>query len=248
MDIPDFTKLSNHVFEVLNKLRTDPRSFIPELTTMKTHFKSNEYRNPSLDYSVWTEEGVAAVEDAIQFLLKASGANRLERDPALDSSAQKLIDLIGPMGYDSHGEGKDSMEERVKAAKGDNSCIAENISLGWGIASEIVLQLLIDDGAKQRPNRLNLFSNKFTNIGIAAGQHKSHSYACVLDFWGKKQSSASFDKYEIDKNEWPPNAISLFKHLESEIKGNMKHIKLTYEFTLNNGQKAFKEKVFQEPI
>ena len=35
---------------------------------MKSYFKGKEYRNPSLNYYLMTEEGVEAVEDAIKFV------------------------------------------------------------------------------------------------------------------------------------------------------------------------------------
>ena len=55
---------------------------------MKTYFKGKEYRNPKLNYFLQTEEGVDAVDDAIDFLEnKVFKKKELERDDRLDGSA-----------------------------------------------------------------------------------------------------------------------------------------------------------------
>ena len=55
---------------------------------MRNFFKGKEYRNPKLNYYLLTEEGVDAVNEAIDFLQnKAFHKDPLERNENLDQSA-----------------------------------------------------------------------------------------------------------------------------------------------------------------
>ena len=55
---------------------------------MKKYFKGNEYRHPQLPYVLQTEEGVDAVNEAIEFLAnKAFIKEELLRDEPLDMAA-----------------------------------------------------------------------------------------------------------------------------------------------------------------
>ena len=105
----NYQTLSDEVFVELNKIRKDPRCYIEHLKKMKLYFKGKEYRNPKLNYFIQTEEGVDAVDEAIDFLQnKAFKKGELERDENLDKSAMELANFIGPKGLT--GPGQDNPE------------------------------------------------------------------------------------------------------------------------------------------
>ena len=84
---------------------------------MKNYFKGKEYRNPKLNYFIQTEEGVDAVEDAIEFLnSKVFKKSPLERDENLDNSARDLANHIGPKGLTGPDPSQPEMlmDKRVK--------------------------------------------------------------------------------------------------------------------------------------
>lgn len=55
---------------------------------MKKYFKGTEYRHPKLNYILQTEEGVNAVDEAIEFLAnKSIIKDPLLRDSSLDGAA-----------------------------------------------------------------------------------------------------------------------------------------------------------------
>lgn len=92
----------------------------------------------------------------------------------------------------------------------DHGSLSENISFGWKTAKDIVLSMIIDDGVKSRGHRMNLFNSNYKKIGVASGKHKAYEHCTVMDFFGvPEKSNLKFDDYEIDKNEWPENAVSL---------------------------------------
>lgn len=48
-------------FEVQNKLRTDPKSYIPKLEKMLKYFKGKVYKPPGESVGCTTNEGTSAV-------------------------------------------------------------------------------------------------------------------------------------------------------------------------------------------
>lgn len=68
-----------------------------------------------------------------------------------------------------------------------------------------------------------------------------------MEFFGTSgKSNLSFDKYQIDKEEWPEKAISLQKHIESKTINEVTTVILTYTFTLADGSTVKKVKEFKE--
>ena len=245
----DYDKMADEIVETLNKIREKPDSIIMELKKMKNFYKGNEYRNPKFNFYIMTEEGKAAVDDAIKYLGTIFTNKPFERVKALDDSAKELVDHLGPEGLTNAKEKEMSIEVRVKEKVKEPGAIAENISFGWPNAREIVLQMIIDDGVPSRGHRLNLFNSNYEKIGVSVGKHKTFQCVCVLDFWGKgKKDKLKFEKYEIDKGEWPENAVGLQKHLEAKSENGKKKILLTYTFSLSDGTTVVKTKNFEEDL
>ena len=60
-------KLDQEIFQQLNKLRADPRSFIPSLQTLITKFEGDVLKREGKT-NLRTNEGVNAVKEAIEYL------------------------------------------------------------------------------------------------------------------------------------------------------------------------------------
>lgn len=136
----DYKKLSDDIYKEINNVRENPKSLIDDLLKMKKFFKGKEYRNPKFNYLLQTEEGVDAVNDAIEFLANKSVLKLpLERDESLDQAAEELVDHIGPQGFTQAQTQNMNMDKRVKRYLSDPGAISENISFGWGEARDIIL-------------------------------------------------------------------------------------------------------------
>ncbi len=244
----DYKKLSDEVFEVINEVRKNPRSIVEELKKMKHFFKGKEYRNPKYDYYIMMDEGVPAIENALDFLENtAMPRDAFERSDNLNQAADELVSHIGPKGFTSHQQEELAMDKRVKKYIQEKGGIAENISFGWGDARDIVVQMVVDDGVKSRGHRKNIFSKNYVKIGISSGKHKTYQHCTVMEFFGEpEKSKVNFENYQIDKEEWPEKAVSLQKHIESKTVNDKKTITLTYTFTLEDGSTIKKTKEFLE--
>jgi predicted HAD superfamily phosphohydrolase len=55
-------------FNLINQTRMNPQTFVKELSHLATTFKGNTYQLPGTNINIVTQEGRAAVDDAVKFL------------------------------------------------------------------------------------------------------------------------------------------------------------------------------------
>lgn len=246
----NYNKLSVDIFNEINKIRKNPQYIVPHLIKMKQFYKHKEYRNPLLNYYVLTEEGVDAVKDAIKYIKTQKSLKPLIRYEELNNSACELVKFLsntGKMEVDEIIDKEKLMENRMRKHFKKQGGLAENISFGWSNAIDIILQMIIDDGVKSRGHCKNLFAEHFNFIGIFSGYHKVFEHCTVIEFFGEPVNNEYyFDKYYIDKENWPQNAVSLQKHIEIKTEDDVKIIRLTYTFKLDNNKEVKKSKEFIE--
>jgi uncharacterized protein YkwD len=180
----------------LNNFRKNPQSAIEHLEKLKTQFKENVlYRDGELP--VQTNEGVAAVEEAIESLRNAKPLPEFELDDRLTKSAQLHVDDIGPKGLSSHeGSNGSSVSDRIELFCEWEGVCAENIDFGSRTAINVLLSFLADDGVSTRGHRVNLLNQNLKKIGIAAGPHKEYDTCYVLNLVGntREKDKPYFDK------------------------------------------------------
>ena len=80
-------KICNEVWAEINKLRTNPASFVPDLQEKAEHFNGTMYEPPNGDTMLMTQEGASAVEEAIQVLQSAKPVGALKRNKNLDRAS-----------------------------------------------------------------------------------------------------------------------------------------------------------------
>ena len=241
----DYIKIGDQILEYLNKARRDPKWVADELSKLKKFYKEKQYRNTNYSFNVLTEEGYKAVEEAIFYLkTEARPVPELELDIKLSKSSSELVSYIGPKGLLNNDCQEMSIENRTKNQIEDVGQVSENVSFGWADPKEIVLQLIIDDGVKSRGHRKNIFDEKFTKVGLSVGPHKVYMHCSVIIFHGNSvhDGEVEFDKYMISDEEWPENAISLKKHINTYTQDNQKVIVIVFVFTLSDGETVTKTK------
>lgn len=63
----DVQQIDQEIFELTNRLRADPRSFIPLLQEMLSRFEGDLLKQPGKT-TLRTKEGPAAVQEAMDYL------------------------------------------------------------------------------------------------------------------------------------------------------------------------------------
>jgi hypothetical protein len=175
-------QLEQVVLQELNAARTNPQAFAIHLQRHRALFEGKHFRPPGASYFVITQEGPAAVDEAIGFLKRQRSLPPLAWAEGLARSAAELIRAQAQSGETDHGRGKLSMANRIGRHLKWTGRIGENISYGPTDGRDVVLQLIVDDGVPGRGHRASIFSPDFRLAGVACGPHPTLRTSCVIDF------------------------------------------------------------------
>ena len=177
----DFEQLAIDVFNEQNRVRTNPESYIEKLERATKFFKDKIFRHPA-ELPIETYEGVQAVYDAIEFLKNQNPVEPLQYCPELAQACKDHAKDIGSKGLSSH-EGSDGngLCERIEKYVEWDGAIAENLDFCYKFAENIVMNLIIDDGSKEKHQRNNLFNPQFVYGGVACDTHKTFKICTVCN-------------------------------------------------------------------
>ena len=182
---PAVTGLTGQVLREINLARTDPHSYAGFLREFRRLFRGNSFLLPGSRELVITDEGVAAVDEAIRFLDRQKPQPPLTWSSGLAAAAMELVSDGGTTGGIGHtGRRSGGMKERIERHGTWQGGIGENISYGYDEARLVVMQLIVDDGVPDRGHRNILFNNTFGTAGVACGPHPVYGSMCVIDFAG----------------------------------------------------------------
>ncbi len=182
----NFNSIQISLYKELNKLRQDPRSYIPLIEEQMNNLKKNNIlqKNDSL-LRIQTIEGKDAYEEAILFLEQQEPVEPLKKEIKLSYAAQDLVKDIGERGVVTHEdkEGKFASERIEKYCEWD-FCANELIEVSSRNPQDILISLLVDDGLRDRPDRKALFQHIYNYVGIACGPHVEYEIITVFVFAG----------------------------------------------------------------
>ena len=197
-----YKAIQDAIFNEINLVRGDPKSYIPILEAHKQLFHNNilvRHNQPPIQ----TYEGAAAFDDAIEFLKTQEAVPALDYSEHLTEAALDLSNDLGPKGLVSHEDSNGNyVSERIeKYTEWDTACF-ECIDLGGRSAQEVVINLIVDDGVENRVNRYNLFSKYYKYLGVGTGYHKVYGIFSVLVFVGGVRDKGSL-YYDYDNYKYP---------------------------------------------
>ncbi|NIJ20196.1 uncharacterized protein YkwD [Sphingomonas naasensis] len=173
--------LEAQVLDRINEARQHPRAYADALREYRRYFEGDILYLPGDANGVYTREGVAAVDEAIDFLERQAPLPPLDRGDLLALAAQDHADDQGAMGATGHRSGDGAGPgERVRRRGGD-IFVGESISYGMADADAVVRQLIVDDGVPGRGHRALLFKGDFRFAGVGCGGHRRYGAMCVVD-------------------------------------------------------------------
>lgn len=177
--------MAGQVLAEVNLARSAPRSYAGFLREFRTFFHGKYYQLPGSTVRVQTVEGSKAVDEAIRFLSRQKPLPQLSWSTGLAAAAAELAEEQGSSGGTGHtGRQSHGVQERIERQGQWDRSIAENIGYGPTDARQMVMQLIIDDGVRDRGHRRNTFSAAFDTAGVACGPHPGFGSMCVIDFAG----------------------------------------------------------------
>jgi len=112
-------------------MRTNPKSFIPDLEVMLPRFNGKMYTRPNDPVLLSTNEGARAIQELIDFLKTVEPLPALEWDDNIMKAAKDHIQDMGPSGATGHTgtDGSSPFERMERYTKLEGSS-GENISYG----------------------------------------------------------------------------------------------------------------------
>ncbi|MBX3131887.1 MAG: hypothetical protein KF689_00700 [Gemmatimonadaceae bacterium] len=168
-----------------NAARTDPAGYARHLEEMLPLFDGNVLRRPGSSVGLRTNEGPAAVREAIRFLRAQAPLAPLEWSDGLWAAARDHVRDQGPSGSTGHtGQDGSSMSQRIGRYGRWQVTAAENIDYGSTSARESVISLIVDDGVPNRGHRTNVFEPRLRVMGATCGPHARYRTMCVFNYAG----------------------------------------------------------------
>ena len=179
--LKDLEKLKKEVINETNRIRSNPKSYIPILESYIKYFDGNILEKPDTDTGIETQEGAFAYQEAINFLKSQKPIEPLIYDEEVSRASQELSDLMGKTGNTEDN----NIEERISKYVDWDVAISENIDFGGFTGEDVIINLLVDDGVEDRSHRSNLFNTKIKYFGVGTSVHKEYDICTVIDYIGE---------------------------------------------------------------
>lgn len=179
-------RLKNEIITEQNRLRTNPKSYIPKLEKCIKCFKGNVYEKPGTDIGIETTEGPMAYQEAINFLKTQKPIRSLTYDEEISKASQSHAKDIGETGgTDYIGSDGLSNSDRVGKFVNWDANICESIDFGGVTGEEVMISFLVDDGVSDRSHRGSIFNTKLNYFGVGVAKHKEYEICSVIDYVGE---------------------------------------------------------------
>ena len=170
------------ILQQMNLVRSSPRAFDRTLQDYRRQFEGKVAFAPGGAGGELTQEGPAAVDEALRFLDTTSSSGPLQWDDALaQMAAEHAADqgVTGEVGHEA-SDGSD-FSERVERHVRGRSVVSEIISYGEASHVDVVRQFIVDDGEPSRAHRTDLFETGIRRAGVACRPHPVYTVSCVVE-------------------------------------------------------------------
>lgn len=176
------TPFERAVVQEMSDARIRPRAYAKYLRELRDAFEGTLWHRPGR-VPLRTEEGVAALDEAIAFLESARPVGPLRFNEGLALAARRHAQDLGPRGALEHvGLDGAKLSDRLNRLGTWHGLVAENISTGEPEARQVVIQLLVDDGVPGRGHRRNLFNPDLHQAGAGSAPHRDYRVVTVIDY------------------------------------------------------------------
>jgi len=186
--VPRLPPLEAAVLREINRARTNPNAYADWLERQRRYYDGNVLRLPR-QAPIPTQEGVAALDEAIRFLRQARPLLPLQPSSGLSLGLSDL--LADRPGQPTTATTEDFLRSigRYGSASGP---VALNLSTDRATPSSIAMQLVLDDGNPNRDRRATLFNIDYRTAGVACRlTGTSEQPVCALAYAGDYTEDAN---------------------------------------------------------
>ena len=165
----------------LNYARRQPQVYANIIQQWTGYFRGRMLLLPGIT-AVMTNEGVAAVWEAVKALRATKPMGALAEFAPLDQAADDLVKDQGARGGRGHVgmDGSQPWTRMQRHATGLTG-FGEANAYGPTDARSVVVGLLVDDGVPSRGHRQGLLNPVFRYVGVGYGRHATFKEMCVID-------------------------------------------------------------------
>lgn len=175
--------IARGIIAELNFARTDPAGYADRLRSYRALYRGRIVRRPGATEDLMTREGVSAVDEAIAFLSRQPPLEPLDADDALARGARDHVRDQGARGLTGHiGSDGSTPSDRVRRYGRWRHAMAEDLAYGPASAIDVVRELIIDDGVRDRGHRKAIFLPVLRVAGASCGFHAVFGTMCAIDF------------------------------------------------------------------
>jgi hypothetical protein len=165
----------------MNLIRHDPSGYARLYVQPRLeYFDGKLYRFPGR-IPIRTNEGAPAVRELYRELLKAKPAPLFYPSEGMSRASKDHAQYMKRTGSASH-EGQGGMNARISRHGKWIGSIGENLAWATTNADETIMNLMIDDGVKNRGHRINILNPKYTKVGVAIDTHPKYKTSWVINY------------------------------------------------------------------
>ena len=177
----DIKQIEAQVLTTLNTARSQPTSYVETLMNYRGYFKANLVVIPGKSIDVETQEGTVPVDEAVEFLQTHPALQTLQTSDLLNKAAAAHVAEQARTGGTGHFSADGASPGDRTAKLGGGKAVAEVIAYGAADAEDVIRQLIIDDGVRDRGHRIVMFADHLRYAGVACGPHPEFGTMCVID-------------------------------------------------------------------
>ena len=163
---------SYEVIQELNTLRTNPKQYANYLQDEMQYFSGNVLKFPGENSNLRTQEGPAAYEEAINFLLNVKPVPPIDMHTSLFKIANEYLKDARNVSYDNL-ESLD-IDKYIQKYGSFSGKFSRMMDFGGNTPRRVINNLVTCDGDQTRGYRLSLFSKDFKFILINCTKFTSH--------------------------------------------------------------------------
>ena len=179
------SQLEMEIIDEMNLARMDPKKYAAFVEEFKKYYDGNRLTIPGRKKSLATNDGVAAVDEAINFLRTAEPLAPLEIVKGMCMAAKDHANDLATKGITGHrGSDGSSPNARVDRYGRWEGAIGETVVYEISPARQLVISLIIDDGVPNRGHRRNIFDSNYRVAGVSITDSPANGARCVVDYAG----------------------------------------------------------------